>query len=344
MDESPKKLLVIRLSSIGDIVHVLPAVAALGKTTPSAEISWAVESRYACLIEGNPYVRHILRLDTLGWRRSFGSPGTLGEMKRAFAALRNPGFDAAIDFQGLIKSGVIARLSGARERLGFGGDWLREPAAAIFYTDRVSPQGPQHVIEANLEMARRLGAQRAEWEFPLPHSPEDEDYAEAQIARMGGGPFILISPGGGWRSKRWPPASYAELIREIGVESASQIALTGSPAEEALMREILDAAQSPRARYVPTNITQYVALARRAALFIGSDTGPMHLAAAVGTPIVALHGPTDPVRNGPYSKLDIALVGRAENPPGRRQPGYLEGIAVGQVMRAVRRRLSSGNE
>ncbi len=344
MDESNKKLLVIRLSSIGDIVHALPAVAALGESFPAAEITWAIETRYACLIEGNPYVRHILKVDTLGWRGRLHSLNTFREVKDAFSAVRSAHFDAAIDFQGLIKSGTIALTSGARQRVGFAGPWLRERMAGIFYTDKVTQQERRHIIEANLGLAEYLGAKTTKWQFPLPRRPEDEEYAKAQAKGTGGGSFVLISPGGGWSSKRWAPSNYAALIKRLGAEFPWKIVLTGSPSEEALILAILQAAQCPAAGYLPASITQYIAIVRRASLFIGGDTGPMHLAAAVGTPIVALHGPTDPVRNGPFCEKDIALIGGLEKSFGRRRPGFLEGLEVDQVIRAVRQRLGSGNE
>lgn len=344
MDESQKRLLVIRLSSIGDIVHALPAVAALGEALPGAEVTWAVEARYACLLEGNPYVQHILKIDTLGWRGRFSSRTTIQEMKLAFSALRNPHFDVAIDFQGLIKSGIIAWASRAPQRVGFAGRWLREPMAGVFYTAHVTRQAWRHIIEANLGLAEHLGATATKWQFPLPRKPEDEEYAKEQLKKIGGGPFILVNPGGGWHSKRWAPSNYAALIKKLEPEFSGEIVLTGSPAEAPLIQEILEAARCRRARYLAASITQYIALARLSSLFIGGDTGPMHLAAAVGAPVVALYGPTDPVRNGPFPKRNIVLVGRSEKASRRRQPGFLEGIEVDQVMRAIRLRLESANE
>jgi lipopolysaccharide heptosyltransferase I len=344
MNEAPKKrLLVIRLSSIGDIVHALPAVAALGEASPDVEITWAVETRYACLVEDNPYLHRVLKLDTLGWRERWGSRETHREMRCAFRALRNLPFDTAIDFQGLIKSGLISWLSRARQRLGFDGPWLRESFAGMFYTERLAPPLRMHIVEANLALVERLGARASRWQFPLPHRREDDEYAKDQIQGMGGGPVVLVNPGGGWSRKRWAPSNYAALINKLAAEFSVEILLTGSPSEEAMIREILAAARCPRARYAAASITQYIALARRASLFVGGDTGPMHLAAAVGTPIVALHGPTDPVRNGPFGDDDIALSGHSEASTGRRQRGFLEGIDVDEVMAAIRRRIGSRN-
>src|SRR5712692_2593646 len=154
------RFLVIRLSSIGDIVHSLPAVAALGTTYPEAEICWAIETRYAALLGGNPFVRRLLEFDTLGWRKRLASASTLEEVARSLVELRRFSFDAAIDFQGLIKSALIAWLSRSRDRVGFSAYWLREPAAGVFYTERVAARGRKHVVEENLALVERLGARR----------------------------------------------------------------------------------------------------------------------------------------------------------------------------------------
>lgn len=344
------RFLVIRLSSVGDIVHALPAVAALGKTFPEAEIHWVVESRLAVLLEGNPFVRRILRLDTLGWRKQPLRAETFESIVRSILALREVTFDAAIDFQGLYKSGFIAWLSSSRQRVGFAEHWLREPGVSVFYTDRVSPRDRRHVIEMNLALVEHLGARVQGWQFPLPRTVDDDRYVEEQLAVLGAPQFILIHPGGGWKSKRWAPENYAELIRRLETEFPFQVLLTGSPDEEPLVRTIIERARSSRARYFPSTLVQFIALARRARLFVGGDTGPMHLASAVGTPVVALYGATDPLntpdRNGPFGPADLTLSIAA--PVDRNRSGknvcYLQGISVESVLAAIHERLARANE
>lgn len=346
MPDSTQRFLVIRLSSMGDIVHALPAVAALGETFPEAEIHWAVETRHASLLDGNPFVHQVLTLDTLGWRRRLTSLQTLKAVARAVGVLREFEFDIAIDFQGLYKSAVIAWLSRSRERLGFAKNWLREPAAGIFYTERVAPQGRAHVIERNLALVERLGARAERWQFPLPHTDRDESYVEGQLAGLGARQFIVINPGGGWKSKCWAPDRYAELIRRLEPEFPGEILLTGSPEEEGLIQGIIQSAGTRRAKYLPTTIIQFIALVRRAKLFLGGDTGPLHLAAAVGTALVAIYGPTDPARNGPFSKADITLWNRGPVDYTRRAslPTYLPGVSVESVLAAIRERLARVDE
>jgi heptosyltransferase I len=335
------RFLIIRLSSIGDIVHALPAVNALGEAFPDAEISWAIEKRYAMLLDGNPFVRRVISLDTLGWRSRLASSCTLEEVGRSIRLLREFPFDAAIDFQGLIKSGLLAWISRSRERVGFAEYWLREPGAGAFYTERVSPHGRKHVIEMNLALVERLGVptlQARRWRFPLSCDASQEQVIRARLGALGVQDFIIINPGGGWVSKRWSPGNYAELLRLMERHHRGvRILLTGSPDEEALIQEILERSGSKQAMYFASTLAQFVALARRAKLFVGGDTGPLHLAAAVGTPIVAIYGPTDRARNGPFSAADITLSNPGAINHTRRgpQPTFLPGIAAESVFDAI---------
>ena len=342
MSGPQQRFLVIRLSSIGDIVHALPAVAALGRAYPQAEIHWVVETRYAGLLAGNPYVHSVLKLDTLGWREHWASAATLEEALRGLRALREASYDAAIDFQGLWKSALIARLSRSRERLGLAEPWLREPGAAVFYTDRVSPAGRSHVIDQYFALAEHLGARGGQWEFPLPRTAEDDRYVEHQLEVLGAEEFIIVNPGGGWKAKCWAPEDYAALIRSLGTGLPWKILLTGSPDEQELISEILIRAGMKQALYFASTLVQFIALARRAKLFVGGDTGPLHLAAAVGTPVVAIYGPTDPARNGPFSADDIALSGSGPIDHTRRgaSPAYIRGVPVDSVLRAITERLA----
>jgi heptosyltransferase I len=344
MKTAGQKYLVIRLSSIGDIVHALPAVSALGETFPGSEITWAVETRYASLLDGNPIVRRLVKLDTLGWRKRPVSPRTLAELVGSIRSLREHVFDAVIDFQGLVKSGFLSRLCRSRMRIGFSRPWLKESAAGFFYTRQVRAERRKHAIEENLALVEALGARCRRWQFPLARSEADDSYAGAALLKLGIRDFILMNPGGGWRAKRWAPSNYADLIRRLEPEISSHFILSGSPGEEDEIGQILRTAGSSRACYLPTTIRQFIELARRAKLFIGGDTGPLHLAAALGIPIVALYGPTDPARNGPFSPADIVLANDEPVNHTRRgkQAHFLSGISVEEVAGAVRRRLGEG--
>jgi lipopolysaccharide heptosyltransferase I len=340
------RFLIVRLSSIGDIVHTLPAAGALAESFPGAQIHWAVEKRHALLLKGNPHLHRVIELDTLGWRRRLISSATRQEIRGGLSALRESLYDTAIDFQGLWKSAVVAWLSRAGERLGFAQPWLREPSAAVLYTRRISPRRGTHAVAENLALVEWLGARTERWQFPLPRTDEDDAFVERQLATLGSDSFIIINPGGGWRSKCWSPENYSALTRQLQGVMRDHIVLTGSPAEEPVINSILQSADAKRACYLRTTLVQFIALARRARLFIGGDTGPLHLAAAVGTPIVGIYGPTDPVRNGPFASGDIALSNRGPINHTRRgvHPAYLPGVSVESVVAAAERRLGKVHE
>lgn len=348
MPESAQKFLIIRLSSIGDIVHALPAVSALGRALPGAEIHWVVESRHAPLLDGNRYVHRVISLDTLLWRKKLASGATLATIWRTIGDLRRERYDAAIDFQGLYKSALIGWLTGAQERIGFVEARLREPAAGVFYSKRVSAPGREHVVDLNFALLEPWGVpntSRADWEFPLPRNRDDDEFVSQALAERGIKDFIIINSGGGWQSKCWPPENYADLIRLCSSEFGGDFLLTGSHAEEPLIERIVQESEISRARYFPSTLTQFISLARRARLLVGGDTGPLHVAAALRTPVVAIFGPTSPARNGPFSLQDITLWNMGSIDYTRRAvaAGYIQGISVEAVAAAVRRRLESAH-
>ncbi|MGH9326114.1 MAG: glycosyltransferase family 9 protein [Terriglobia bacterium] len=342
MTAVPQKFLVIRLSSLGDVVNALPAVAALGQAHRHAEITWAIEPKYASLLTGNPFVSRVIEIDTLGWRGRLAAPATWREIAQSVRALRAGVFDAVVDFQGLVKTGVAAWLCRSPRRIGFAKYRHREAGAGLFYTERVAPP-TGHVIEEYLALVRRLGAEtHGPWQFPLPCSSRSQQEVEAALAEVGVRDYLLVSPGGGWIRKRWSPVQYAELAARLEGVIPWSIVFTGSRAEEGMILEIIRHSGASRARYVPTSLLQFIALARSAKLFIGGDTGPLHVAAALKVPIVAIYGPTDPARNGPFSPADIALSNRAPVNHTRRgaRQTFLEGISVENVLAAVQSRLA----
>lgn len=349
MPDSLQRFLVIRLSSIGDIVHTLPAVAALGRAHPRAEIHWAVENRFAELLWANPYVSRVIKLDTLSWRKNPTSGTAMSEIMQAFDALREYPYDAAIDFQGLMKSAVFARLSHSQQRIGLAWGALREPLASLLYTQRVAPKNRTHIIEINLSLVEPLGASASDWEFPLPDEPRDREAVRAQLGRLGTTEFIIVNSGGGWKSKRWSPANYSKLIAALAARIPFDILVTGSPQEESVAREIIAGANVPRAKWFPSTLLQFVSLARQARLLIGGDTGPLHLAAALRTPIVAVFNANDPrntpERNGPFNTADIILCGprRGEQAGHDKDLNYLEGVSVESVVKAAIERLGTAH-
>jgi len=273
------KLLVIRLSAFGDVIHTLPAVVALREA--GHEISWVVERPYRELVDLAGGVDTI-SVSMKKWGRAFVA--SRNEMLAARAAMR--GFDAAIDFQGLIKSASLAWLSGAPLRYGFDRAAIRESAAGVFLNRRVDVDRGLHVVEWNLALARAV-------EPSIVHAPHvDFTPFVAETPQSSRGRVVLL-PAAGRREKEWGADNFRELARRIG---DAALVVCG-PGEEDLARSI-GAELAP-----PTNLRQLAAVLRDAKLVIGGDTGPLHLAAALGTRVVGLYGPTNPARNGPWGQL-----------------------------------------
>ena len=321
------RILIVKLSSIGDVVHTLPAAALLRRALPGARIAWVVERGAGAIIEDSPVIDELITIDTRAWRKDILSAATAREARagvsrlRAAPELNRAGYaDLAIDFQGLIKSGVIAFASRATRRLGFQTSDLREAASKVFLTEQAATSKFKHVIDKNLALARAAvaisgvaqtgddGMSKHGDEFPIGVSSDDERYVR-EVIETQGGPFAIINPGGGWPTKLWSSEHYAELVDWLWGHCALKSLVTYGPGEEALAVRVVSGARSGTARTIALTLKQFVALARSAALFIGGDTGPLHLAAASATPIVGIYGPTSPERNGPFDPLDVT-VGR----------------------------------
>lgn len=268
-------LLVVRLGSMGDVIHALPAVASLKQSNPSAPLSWAVEPRWACLLEGNPYVDRLVRIDRRSWRG----------LRSAYRDLRQWSYAVAVDFQGLLKSAVVAYAAGPNRILGFDSNQLREPLAGIFYSTRVRACAA-HVVDRNLELAAAAGASSLVRVFPLP-----EGSPEGQLPE---GDFVLACPLAGWPAKQWPLEYYAELGTLLNQRLGLPLVLNGPPSAAAVLSQVQGA------QIHLSSIAGLIHATRRAVAVIGIDSGPLHLAAALSKPGVAIYGPTDPARNGPY--------------------------------------------
>lgn len=291
MSQSEERFLVVRLTALGDILHTVPAVAALRAAHASAKIDWVVERKWAPVLEGSPALNEVIPFD----RRS--AWGTIECVQR----LRANRYTSAIDFQGLYKSSVLAGLSGAARRVGFDRNWAREPGAAVFYTDRVFPVG-RHVSELNYSLAEHLGASRpAKPEYPLRVPAGGAASIRARLHELGiGDEFVVVGPGGSWRAKCWPPARYGELCREIEMRNDVRVVVVYGPGEKAIAEETVRAAAPSRPVMIATTIEELMGLVAHARCVVAADSGTLHLAAALGTPVVGLYGPTDPARNGPF--------------------------------------------
>ncbi len=299
------RILIVKLGAIGDVIHTLPAVSSLRRALPEAHLAWVVERGGAAkLLAGTPVVDELIELNLRGWRRQLTNRETQTEIRRAMARLRNGRFEISLDFQGLLKSAMVARLARIPRRLGFSRESLREPAAAMLMTEMVPVEDRGHIIEKYLGLVARLGvAPPAEYDFPIVVSEDDEAFAAAQEARAGGS-FAILNPGGGWPTKLWPPGGFAAIADRLWESYGMRSLVTFGPGEEGLAQSVVTATRSGAAEMVDSSLKQFYALARRTRIFIGGDTGPMHLAAAARAPIVAIFGPTAARRNGPFSPDD----------------------------------------
>jgi lipopolysaccharide heptosyltransferase I len=298
-------ILIVRLSAIGDVVHALPAVAALRAAHPAARITWVAERSAAAILDNVPVVDRVIEVDTRRWRRHLLRKDTRAAVAAGLGRLRSESFDVAVDMQGLLKSGFVAWLSGARRRVGFARAALREPASQVFLTEQVDVDDRAHVIAKNCRLAEHLGAVAGEqWRFPIEVPPAIECAVEARLPRS---PFVILNPGGGWPTKLWRAADFGRLADRLHDSLGLVSLVTHGPGEEALAAEVTAATHAGSAMVFPCTLLEFVALARRAAIFVGGDTGPLHLAASQRTPIVGLYGPTDSRRNGPFDVRDTVV-------------------------------------
>ena len=290
MIEGGERYLVVRLTALGDILHTVPAVAALRADNRAARIDWVVERKWAPVLEGSPALNEVIPFD----RRS--AMGVVDCVRR----LRQNHYTCAIDFQGLYKSSVIAMLSGAPRRIGFERGWAREGGAALLYTERVTPTG-RHVAELNYSLAEKAGASRPlAPEYPLRVPAGGAASIRARLKELGIGGYIVVGPGGSWRAKCWPAKRYGEFCREFEKGSDLRVVVIHGPGEESLAEEVCRAAAPTRPVAIRTTIEELMGLLAHARCVVAVDSGPLHLAAALGSPVVGLYGPTDPARNGPF--------------------------------------------
>lgn len=296
------RLLVVRLTSLGDAVHAIPAVAALRRAFPAARIDWLVGGRCRELVELVTVVDRCLATPRLLEGAAFAV------LLRALRAAR---YDAAIDFQGLLKSALLARVSGARRVIGFGRGQAREAAARLLYTETPDIGSPAHVIDKNLALAAAVGAARGPAEFPIACPPSAAvAQARAALELPEAGEFALLNPGAAWTSKCWPPARFGALASRLRRERGLQSVVAWGPGERGLAERVVAASEAAAVAAPPTRVADLVALSRAAAVVVAGDTGPLHVASAAGAPVVGLYGPSDPRRNGPWSEADIVVSRR----------------------------------
>lgn len=346
------RLLIVRLGSMGDIIHTLPAATALRQAFPQASIGWVVEERWSELLCSSsetrsgprsakrPLVDRVHLVNTKAWRAALSSFQTWREIGAALGDLRAAKYEAVADFQGAARSALIARWSGAPSI--FGSAQPRESIASMFYTRQVTPRG-RHVVEQSLCLSEVIANRKLNLpKIEFPHDPVAERHCEHLLREYRLQNFVVMNPGAGWGAKQWPAERYGQVARRLAEWGFGSLVNFG-PGEGILARAV-EATSAGAAESISCSLSQLIALTRRANLFIGGDTGPMHLAAALDVPIVALFGPTNPERNGPFATRSIVLRSPSSvtSHARRKEPeqGLLE-ITADQVVAAAKNLLGA---
>jgi heptosyltransferase-1 len=332
--------LIVRLGALGDVVHAIPVAAALRAEFPHARIDWMTEPQYIDLLDLVNVIDRRIPADPRWVLRGAERPRLL----RTIAELRRIRYDVVFDLQGLLKSAVLSRAVKPRRVIGFPRRHLREPFARMFYTAAPDPGAATHVVYKNLALLAAVGAQDRRVRFPLT-IPRSET-VDSVVQRFAPGGFVLLNPGAAWPNKRWPPACFGAVAASIRANYGLSSLVLWGPGEKDLAHQVADASAGAADVAPPTPIPELAGIAREARLMISGDTGPMHIAAAVGTPLVALFGPTRPERNGPWALYDVA-ISRVEacscvyERRCRRDVPCIAEIGVDEVLAAVERRLQA---
>jgi heptosyltransferase-1 len=302
------KVAIVKLSSLGDVIHALPVARALRRGVPRLHLTWIVEAREYALLDGHPDLDVVMPVDTRLWRRLIRRPAgarqVLGKVRRLRGRIRAARFDVALDLQGLMKSGLLTAYTGAPLRIGFSADHCRERLNCLFTNRRVRPPARAvHVVDQYLSLLAPLGVDPGPVEFHVPIPPAstrrmDEFLGEQGVKRRD--LLVAINPGAGRDNKRWPVEHFRALAERLAQEPNIRILLLWGPDEVHMARQIRDGLAARAILAPPTDLHELAAILRRAALMVANDTGPLHLAAALGTPSLGLFGPTRAERNGPY--------------------------------------------
>jgi heptosyltransferase-1 len=323
-----ERLLIVRLSAMGDIIHTLPAATALRNAFPHATIGWIIEERWTELLctlstpragprsPQRPLADRIHAVNIATWRSSLLSTRTWQQIAAELSALRAGHYDVAVDFQGAVRSALLAKWSGAP--VVYGVAQPRENAASMWYTRQVMARGT-HIIEQNLSLAAAVAGHALSMpkvQFPCDLAVEEEVGRRLDEHKLGA--FAILNPGAGWGAKQWPAERYGYVAKKLAEQGLKSL-INAGPGEE-MLAHAAEAASEGTAEALTCSLTELIALTRRARLFIGGDTGPLHLAAALGVPVVGIFGPTNPARNGPFGTASIVLRNPASPTSHSRRP------------------------
>ncbi len=295
-----KNILIIKMSSLGDVIHALPTLYALRKNLPNAKITWAIHEQFAGLLPGKPWVDEVIIIDKKQLK-------LFGYLKQLYTDLRGRHFDMTLDLQCLAKSAIVSWLSGAPEKYGY---WELREGSQFVNKALVGKHQYDHVIERYLDTVRQLGGSVDTIEFPL---PSDETCYQHVVDMLGSegiqDDYVLVAPGARWTVKEWPVLSFAELCNRL-CQEGRKVVLMGAKDDLGKSQSIVDAVQSNNLVNLTgkTTMPELIELIRHCSLYISADTGPLHIANGLKKPLIALFGTTSPERTGPYGGDYIHLV------------------------------------
>ncbi|CAN5642922.1 lipopolysaccharide heptosyltransferase I [soil metagenome] len=303
------KILIVKLSSIGDVVHTLPALAAIRRALPDAEISWVVEKGAAEVLRHNRFLSHLIEIDTKALRREKRIGEIMSAARQQLRGLRTLTFDVTLDFQGLLKSSTIAKLAKSKKIYGFSKQNLREPASRFLLTDKIKVKQKSHIIVKNLKLAEQalnIFVPANNFEFPIFTDEKHKSEAEKIIAQTGAN-FAILNPAGGWVTKLWHAEKFGALADRLWEENGLTSVITTAPNEINLAKKVLQHSKSGKILLVQLTLKGFYELAKKTKIYIGGDTAPTHLAVAANAPVIGIFGPTEWWRNGSPNKDDICV-------------------------------------
>jgi len=345
------KILILKFSALGDVVHTLPFACTIRKSLPDSHITWMVEERYQDLLRDNPDIDEVLPLRTKVWRKNL-TRRSLVEILGTIKTLRQGNFDIVFDLHGLLKSAIIARLSGAPTRVGFHRKNCKEKISSLFTNHKATYiPGGLHVVDMYLTLLKSaLGKVTESKLFPIKVPDEANKKITSffdQHPELSSRPIIAINPGAGFESKQWELVRFAELADRISEELNYSIMLTWGPGEEFKVKEISSCMKQQNWIAPPTSILESIVLYKQMELLVSCDSGPLHLSAAENIPTVSIFGPTDPVRNGAYGinhkvvykVLSCSFCWKKTCPLGTKD--CMNQVTVDEVFRAVKQQIKN---
>ncbi len=292
----PAKILIIKPSALGDIVHTLPFLAAVRTTFPAAEIHWVVARGLHTFLEGHPMINRLWIMDKDRWKQLSRLPEIITEINTFRKALANEHFDISIDLSGLLRSGLITFAAGARYKLGFSDS---DEGSPFFYTHKLEGGRQIHAIDRYLKLAALMGCDTSQVSFPMPPCPTDSPLFSALPEH-----FCIIAPSAGKEANRWPADRFGELAASLPLPSV----IISNKADAEIADAVVDGSNGKAFNMAgKTGLKELVALIAKARFFISNDTGPMHIAAALGIPVFAIFGPANPIRTGPYGAIHTII-------------------------------------